>query len=73
MKVGDVVVPISSRRHMIKFRVTRLFKISDIDIIAGYRIKWDKKTREWVSFGRDRNILRDYYRVFTDDDFHYMR
>ncbi len=69
MKRDDIVIRDKPRATEIKYRLTRISKIGDITILWGYRVKWGG---EWISFGHERALREREYRLFTDDDFHYL-
>lgn len=74
MKAGDIVIRDRSRTTEIKFRITSMKQLSDanIPVFRGYRVKFDKRNKEWISFGEERIILNRHYRIFNDDDYHYL-
>ncbi len=73
MKVDDIVIRDKSRATGIKYRITRLDKIGDVPILWGYRVKYDKRCQEWISFGNERAIRPRDYRLFVSDDYHYIK
>ncbi|KKL84841.1 hypothetical protein LCGC14_1960720 [marine sediment metagenome] len=73
MKVDDIIIRGKPRSTELKYRVTRINRVDDIELIWSVRVKWDKRINDWVSFGQERALLGRDHRLFTDDDFHYMR
>ena len=71
-KQDDIIIRDKSRETELKYRVTSTNFIGDIEILWGYRIKYDKRLNVWITFGQERALLPRDYRLFTEDDFHYI-
>lgn len=74
VEIGEIVI--KGRNHfstpkLLKYRVSSFIKIDKYILINGYRVKFDKRLNDWVSFGKEHTLLDAFH--FTQDDFHYMR
>ncbi len=72
IKKGDILIRDTNYSTWIKYNVTRTKLVDGIFIVYGYRVKYDKKRKEWVTFGNERAFLPRDYRHFTKDDYHYL-
>ena len=71
IRVGDIVVNkynMWSRGWFLKFRVTGYLKIGNLRLVNGLRVKWDKRRKVWVSFGREQTLHTCYRPPSSDLD-----
>lgn len=69
IQVGDIVFNkynFFSRGLFLKYRVTGFLKCNNIRLVNGRRVKWDKKSSEWVSFGEERTLHTCFRPNFED-------
>ena len=69
IKVGDIVINkynMWSRGRFLKFRVIGFSKIGRLRLVDGFRVKWDKRHKDWVSFGKEQT-LHTCYRPSSKD------
>ena len=73
MQNGDIIVRDKSRSTEIKYRIVKVVSTCGVELVLGYRVKWDKRSQEWVGFGNMHTLLEKDYRLFTIDDYHYIK
>ena len=59
LQIGDIVINkmnFFARGRFLKFRVTGFLKVGTFTAVNGLRVKWDKRTNEWVSFGKEQTL-----------------
>ena len=63
---------IKRRGLSLKYRVLRTQFIGDSEVTWALRVKYDKRHKVWVTFGKERSLLPAQYRKLVADDFHYI-
>lgn len=69
-KPNQIIIRSISHATELKYEVRWTQFIGDVEVCWGIRIKRDKDC--WVTFGQERALLPHQYRLFTDDDYHYI-
>ena len=59
IQIGDIVINkynFLARGRFLKFRVTGFLILKRIRLVNGIRVKWDKGSNDWVSFGQEQTL-----------------